>query len=68
MREYITKSSAKSKKHIWMLNNFGHLLSSDYVLCFSNSTGRSFINKLKNIVLRISPCLSPIVAPNRVET
>ena len=38
------------------------------ILRFFNSTGRSFINKLKNIVLKISPCLSPTDVLNIVET
>ena len=68
VRENIVKSSAKSKELICLLNNYGDSLSSDWALCFSNSIGRSFINKLKNIVLKISPCLSPIDVLNGVET
>ena len=51
-----------------MLNNSGDSLSSDWVLCFSNCIARSFITKLKNIVLKISPFLSHIDVPNGVET
>ena len=51
-----------------MLNNSGDKLSSDCVLAFSNRIGRSFINKLKSIVPRISPCLSPVDVLNGVET
>ena len=53
---------------ISVLNNSGDSLSSDWVLCFSNSIGRSFINTLRHIVLRIPPCLSPIDVLNGVET
>ena len=38
------------------------------ILRFFNSTGRSFINKLKNFVLKISPFLSPTDVLNIVET
>ena len=65
--ENIAKSSAKSKELIYMLNNSGDSLSADCVLCFSISIGRTFINKSKNIVLRISSCLSPIDVLNGVE-
>ena len=68
VRENVAKSSSKSKELICVLNNSGDSLSSDYVLHFSNSIGRSFINKLKNIVFRISPCLRPIDVLNGVET
>ena len=68
VRENIAKSSAKCKELICALNNSGDSLSSDCVVCFSNSVGRSFINKVKNIVLKISPCLSPIGVLNGVET
>ena len=67
MRENIARSSAKSKELISVLNNSGDWFSSDYVLDFSNSIYRSFINKLKKIALRIPPCLSPIDVLNGVE-
>ena len=46
MIENIAKSSAKSKELISVLNNSGDWLSSDYVLGFSNSIDRLFVNKL----------------------
>ena len=60
MRENTAKSSAKSKELICVLNNSEYSFSSDCVLCLSNRIGKSFINKLKKIVLKISPCLSPV--------
>ena len=68
VRENIAKSPAKSKEIICVLSHSGDSLFLDRLLCFSNSIGRSFINKLKNIVLKISPCLSPIDVLNGVET
>ena len=68
VKENITKSPPKSKELICVLNNSRDSLSSEYVLCFSNSIGRSFINKLKNVIPKISPCLSPIDVLNGVET
>ena len=68
VKKNITKSPAKSKEHIFILNNSKDSLSSECVLCFDDSIGRSFTNKLKNIVLKISPCLSPIDVLNGVET
>ena len=68
MTDNIAKSSAKSKKRIYVLNNSGDSLYFDYALCFFNSIGRSFINHLKNIVLRLSPCLCPRDVLNGVET
>ena len=67
VRENIAKSSTKSKDFILAIDNFRVSLSSDCVFCFSNNTGRSFINKLKNNGLKVSPCLSPINVLNRVE-
>ena len=67
VRKNIAKSTAKSKEFISVLNKSGDSLSSDCVSCFSNYIGRSFINKLKNIVLKISPCLSSIDLLNGVE-
>ena len=54
VRENIAKSFPKSKEIIRVLNNSRDSPSSDCVLFFSNSISRSFINKLKNIVLKIS--------------
>ena len=46
VRENIAKSSAKNKELICVLNNSGDSLSSDCVLCFSISIGRSSINNI----------------------
>ena len=54
VRENIAKSFPKSEEIICVLNNSRDSPFSDYVLCFSNSISRLFINKLKNIVLKIS--------------
>ena len=68
MRENIAKSSATSKGLICVLNNSGYSLSLDNVSGLSNSTGKSFINKLKKTVLRTSPSSRPIVVLTVVET
>ena len=68
VKENMAKSPAKSKELIYVLNSSRDSLSSECVLCFSNSIGRSFINKLENIVLKILPYLSPIDVLNGVET
>ena len=67
MRETIAKSSLNSEELICVLNNSVDSPSSDCVLCFSNGSRRSFTNNLKNIILKTSPCLSPIDVLNGVD-
>ena len=54
----IVKSSAKSNELLFVSPNFGFPLSPQ--LLFASNGSKSFINKLENIVLDMSPCLSPI--------
>lgn len=60
MRQNIAKLSIKSKKPILAADNSGVSLSSDCTFCLSNKIDRSFIGKLRNNGLKMSPFLSPI--------
>ena len=64
--EKIHKLSAKSSGLIFVSLNFNFSLFS--LIGSAKNEGKSFINKLQNIVLNMSPSLSPIVGYNGSAT